>query len=133
MFENSKEHLGATVLSLAALSFAFTGCTVGDPPHTTPASPPSNAPKSVPTAVLRSRGERGVPVKVSPPPIAEDWGNGVWTFRATEQFPAQLSQFRKEHSDLEIIAVTQGVDKNQSLGNSSWGGSDSFVVVTKEK
>ena len=106
MFQRMSREL-AFVLAGASLGLA--GCSHGDYPKTNPAD--------TTTAARRAEAIRSI-------------GSGVFVFPATN-FPLALKEFRESHPDLRIIAMTQGVDRNQGEGNQSWGGADTFVVVTE--
>ena len=110
MFGKLSRNIGMS-LSLAGVSMGLSGCNHGEYPKTNPAD--------TTTASARARAVR-------------DIGGGIFIFPASN-FPLALKEFREGHPTLAIVGVTQGVDRNQGEGNASWGGADTFVVITETR
>ena len=110
MFSKMSRKVGMG-LSLAGVSMGLSGCTHGDYPKTNPAD--------TTTVEARARAVREI-------------GQGIFLFPASN-FPFALKEFRESHPMLAIVGVTQGIDRNQGEGNASWGGADTFVVVTEPR
>ena len=76
----------------------------------------------------RSFDVSGMPPKAERLALVKDYANGIFVFPVAF-FPQTLSDFRAEHPELRLVAISQGNDVRYGYGNSAVVYAENFVVA----